>query len=74
MDNPRLIASKLFENIKIDDRVHPELSHCLYCYVNSKEDSIMDNIPYKIQLDTLTANTKQCPACKRVYLLHSKLE
>lgn len=74
--NERYVGGKMFENIKIDSRVTPELQSCLYCSVTSHERSDdgvkhgIENTNYEIKLDCIQGNSvKQCPACKRIYLL-----
>ena len=76
------IGGSIFGKIETDDRITPDLTYCLYCYVNSASKSkglasgtsIRDNINYKIPLDDLRAGIKQCPACKRIFILKNPIE
>lgn len=68
-----IIGGKIFSEIKSDPRVTPDLDECLYCEVrtvNSDDSRIAnDLLSYKIPLDNTSHFMKQCPACKRIYIL-----
>lgn len=67
------VAAKIFDRIQIDDRVTKDLTYCLYCYVQTPSvDNISTINPtnYKIQLNCINGSDfKQCPSCKRIYIL-----
>lgn len=64
------IGSKIFENIEVDERVHADLAYCLYCKVtNHNPNGTLSNTQYVIPLDSLAKEFKQCPSCKRVFMV-----
>ena len=75
-------GGSIFGKIEVDDRITPDLTHCLYCYVMSNYKNnfpsngvrIKDNINYKILLDPIKTGIKRCPACMRVYILTNPIE
>jgi len=69
------IGGKIFENIIVDERVTPDLNHCIYCIVtSSRKPNGIKSTDYKIPLDCIDgAMMKQCPACKAIYILKDKL-
>ena len=73
---PEYVGSKIFDKIMSDSRVTEDLSECLYCEVISHyAGEIRDvtaeprKLNYKIPLNNLSDFAKQCPACKRIYIL-----
>lgn len=65
------IGGSIFNNIRVDERVTKDLDHCLFCEVYSEGTVIL----YKIPLDCINGNMfKQCPACKKIYILKDILE
>ena len=71
----KYVGSKIFDNIKVDERVNSELKHCLYCYVNSNhKDGGITQTEYKIPLEAIGKGYMwQCPACKLIYILKDEL-
>lgn len=70
MTDTKFVGSKIFEKIETDERVTPTLKYCLYCKVSSHgKDSRYMETDYQIELKPLTEGIRQCPACKRVYIL-----
>lgn len=67
MSDERYVASKVYDRIKTDPRVNKDLNHCLYCMV--VDSASRDEIRYDIPLDSCASGFKQCPACKRIYIL-----
>ena len=70
------VGGKFYKNIEVDDRVTPDLSECLYCYVTSSSrgpNTFKTGINYRIPLDSLSPGFKQCPACKIIYILTDPL-
>lgn len=66
------VFGKTYAALKVDDRVTPELDSCLYCVVYDTDKCV--NLPYKMPLDCCNgASIKQCPACRRVYVLKEAL-
>ena len=64
------IGGSIFGIIKFDVRVVPDLNECLFCSVSQIENSSIRDINYKIPLNCINgADTKQCPACKIIYIL-----
>jgi len=69
------VGGLIFDKIKTDHRVTPDLVYCLYCKVTTNENNSIRDIPYKITLDCINGNVfKQCPACKRIYILKDPTE
>lgn len=68
------VASNLFKNIVINDKVTPNLSTCLYCYVwvSCGENKIADS-NYRIPLETLNEHFKRCPSCSKIYIVSDNL-
>ncbi len=70
MTDTKFVGSKVFEKIETDERVTSTLKYCLYCKVSSYgKDKSFAETGFQIELRTLTEGIKQCPACKRVYIL-----
>ncbi len=74
-----IIGGSIFKEIKSDDRVTPDLTYCLYCKVinpiNEYGKIYNTDIDYRIPLDCINGNSiKQCPACKRIYILKDPTE
>lgn len=65
------VGGKIFSNIQVDDRVTKNLQNCLYCKVISRsQDGITTTLQYEIPLNCINgADFKQCPVCKRIYIL-----
>lgn len=58
-----------YANLIVDARVTSELIHCIYCSVYDSHLSVTV-VDYRISLDCINgAGVKQCPACRRVYIL-----
>lgn len=72
----KYVGGKIFENIEVDDRITPDLDKCIYCYVASHNlDKSVTKLDYKIPLNCIHGSMiKQCPACKRIYVLKDILE
>ncbi len=72
-----LVGGRMFQDLQVDDRVTKDLAFCLYCTVTtsypSKDSRAVDrhkSLDYKIGLDCISGDAmKQCPACKRIYIL-----
>ncbi len=75
-----LVGGKIFSDIQTDDRVTPDLRDCLYCivetgYIGDRSiNQINKKLDYKIPLDNTSKWMKQCPACKRIYILKDPRE
>lgn len=71
MKEEELVGGKIFDKIQTDERVTPDLRDCLYCTVTSRNPngSITPQF-YNIPLNSIASNLKQCPACKRIYILN----
>lgn len=75
------VGSKIYDKIQTDARVTPDLNYCLYCKVTTDKagdvqdaDSRVRPLDYKIPLDCINGNGfKQCPACKRIYILSNPI-
>jgi len=67
------IGGSIFSKIESDDRVVPGLQHCLHCKVSqsgTNKENWYKDIDYKIPLDCINGDSiKQCPACKKIYIL-----
>lgn len=76
MPEETFIGGKLFSSIEIDDRVTSDLSYCLYCKTtNNNPNGSLTATGYLIPLDCIKGNAfKQCPSCKRVYILKDKFD
>lgn len=73
----QLIGSKIFKDIAFDDRVTKDLDHCIYCTVTSKNPNSegIKTLTYKIPLNCIKgSDIKQCPACKKIYILKDPME
>jgi hypothetical protein len=76
MNEPEYVGSKIFGKIATDNRVNKELKDCLYCEVRTtlagdvqSSNAEPEKLPYKIPLNDTSKIAKQCPACKRIYLM-----
>lgn len=76
MNEPEYVRSKIFSKIATDNRVNPELEHCLYCLIQTQsagdfkaQNESPKGLPYKIPLKIISEFAKQCPACNRIYIL-----
>lgn len=57
------VGGRVFDKIQTDHRVVPGLDHCIFC-------DVRDVPTYRIPLDCIKGDAmKQCPACKRIYVL-----
>lgn len=61
--------------IETNDKINKYIKYCLYCFTNDRAGDPW-KVPievrtYNVELTTLTNQAKQCPACKRVYILSS---
>lgn len=66
-----VIGGKFFKDIIADDRVTSDLAYCLFCNVTSHNpNGSMSSPGYRIPLDSINTGVKQCPSCKRIYLLN----
>lgn len=71
-DTPTYIGGNIFDKIQTDPRVTSDLAHCLYCRVSSQ---YIGDLEYKIPLNCINGNIfKECPACKRIYVLSNPIE
>lgn len=73
------VGGSIFGEIITDERVNSELSYCLFCVVTSinkvaNAHETVKPLDYKIPLDNTTKHMKQCPACKRIYILKDPRE
>lgn len=69
MPEDKFVANDLFKGIELDNRVNRYLSECLYCYVNTEHGDTVLGTDYKIALREIQTGFKQCPACKRIYIV-----
>ena len=75
MSEQQYVAGPVFSKIETDSRVTPDLMHCIYCYVTCRDgDSRVKQTDYKILLETRSEGTKQCPSCKKIYILKDPTE
>ena len=75
MKEEEYVGGKIFDKIQTDERVTKDLNYCLYCVVSSHGvDNGIRSINYRIPLDCISGTDfKQCPACKRIYILKDPL-
>lgn len=71
------VGGSFYKHLITDARVTKNLQHCLYCKVITASAGDVHSgtekskpLDYKIPLDCINGNIfKQCPACKRIYIL-----
>lgn len=75
-DKEEYVGATIFREVRTDTRVVEDLKECLYCEVRTysagNERSINEAsqlLAYKIPLDNTSHFMKQCPACKKIYIL-----
>lgn len=70
-EEQRFVAGTIFDKIEVDPGVIPNLQYCLYCRVIDNKTNNDSN--YQIPLKGLNGDDdfkfKQCPSCKRIYIL-----
>lgn len=80
MNEYQLVGGRIYKNIEADERVTPDLAYCLFCKVsqsgtNDDGKSWYKDIDYKIPLNCVNGNSiKECPACKKIYILRDRIE
>lgn len=68
------IGNKIYNSIETDENVTENLSECLYCYVISRyKDNGTKNTDYKVPLINITEGFRQCPSCKRIFIVKNFL-
>jgi len=72
---PEYVGSNIFGDVRTDSRVNPDTTECLYCVVytsdsGDKQSKVANHrVEYKIPLDSISEGFRQCPACKKVYIV-----